>query len=144
MKKKIISLTLILGALIFFNACSNSLNQYKAASIDEEAVINVVMEHERTWNANDAAGFLATYHEGAKIEIGCNGRLFSKKEFATHVEQLMSNYPSVKLVNPSINVAGENALVKATSTEMGDENHFFEIALLKENDQWYIIQETCN
>jgi len=144
MKKKIFGLTSILGMLILLAACSTGLNQYKARSIDEEAVIAVVMAHERTWNENDAVGFLATFHEGAKIEIGCNGRLFSKKEFATHIEQLMSNYPSVKLVNPSINVSEENALVKVTSTEMGDENHLFEIALLKENDQWYIIQERCN
>jgi hypothetical protein len=144
MKEKIISLVLLLGGFSFLFACATSLNQYKAGSIDEETVIEVVMEHERAWNANDAVGFLATYHESAKIEIGCNGQLFSKKEFATYIEQLMSNYPSVKLVNPSIDVSGENALVKVISTEMGEENHFFEIALLKENDQWYISHETCN
>jgi hypothetical protein len=26
---------------------------------------------------------------------------------------------------------------------MGDENHIFKIEMLNENDQWYIIQETC-
>ena len=37
-----------------------------------------------------------------------------------------------------------DAVVKVTSTEMGDENHIFKIEMLKEKDQWYIIQESCN
>jgi len=143
MKEKFFSLTFILGVFIFLVACSTSLNQYKSRSVDEEAVIKVVMEHERTWNEHDASGFLATYHDNAQIELGCKGQLLPKNEFATKLSQLMNDYPTVELVNPTVDVSGKEAVVKVTSTRLGDENHIFRIAILKENDQWYIIQETC-
>ena len=143
MQRKKYRFILIWAGFIFFVACATGLDQYKARSLDEEAVINVVMEHERTWNEHDTAGFLATFHNDARIELMCDGPLLSKNEFATHISQLMSDYPSVKLVNPSIDISGEKAEVKVTSTEMGNRNHIFEIAILKQNHQWYIIRETC-
>jgi len=144
MNKHLIYLTSILSVCIFFSGCSAGLNQYQPKSAGEEDVIKVVMEHERTWNEKDVSGFLATYHENARIEIGCGGQLLSKNDFATRISQLMSDYPTVKLVNPSVDVSQTNAVVKVTSTEMGDENHIFKIEMLKEKDQWYIIQESCN
>ena len=144
MNKHLIYLTSILNAGILFFGCFAGLNQYQPRSVEEEAVIKVVMEHGRTWNENDVSGFLATYHENARIEIGCDGQLLSKNDFATRISQLMSDYPTVKLVNPSVDVSQTNAVVKVTSTEMGDENHIFKIEMLKEKDQWYIIQESCN
>ena len=144
MKKKLIYLTSIISVGILLIGCFAGLNQYQPKSVEEEAVIKVVMEHERTWNENDVSGFLATYHENARIEIGCDEQLLSKSEFETRISQLMSDYPSVKLVNPSVDVSQTNAVVKVTSTEMGDENHIFKIEMLKEKDQWYIIQESCN
>lgn len=144
MNKKLTFFTSVLGACIFFSGCFAGLDRYQPKSAEDESVIKVVMAHERTWNENDASGFLETFHESAKIELGCNGVLLSKNEFATHILQLMSDYPHVKLVNPTVEVSGITAVVKVTSTEMGDENHIFEIAMLKENDQWYIIQELCN
>jgi len=144
MNKKLTFFTSILSVCIFITGCFAGLNQYQPKSVEEEAVIKVVMGHERTWNEHDISGFLATFHENARIEQGCNGQLLSKNEFAATVSKLMSDYPTVKLVNPSVNVSGNEAVVKVTSTEMGDENHIFEIAMLKENDQWYIIQELCN
>ena len=120
------------------------MNQYQPKSVEEEAIIKVVMAHERTWNEKDAAGFLETFHETAKIELGCDGLFLSKNDFATHIPQLMSDYPIVNLVNPSVDVSEKNAVAKVTSTKMGDENHIFKIEMLNENDQWYIIQETCH
>jgi hypothetical protein len=143
MKEKITSLALILGVCIFMAACSTGLNQYKSKSVEEEAVIKVVMEHERTWNEHDASGFLATYHDNAQIELGCDGPLLPKNEFAARLPQLMNDYPTVKLVNPTVDLSGKEGLVKVTSTRLGDENHIFRIAMLKVDDRWYIIQETC-
>ena len=80
MNKHLIYLTSILNAGILFFGCFAGLNQYQPRSVEEEAVIKVVMEHERTWNENDVSGFLATYHENARIEIGCGGQLLSKND----------------------------------------------------------------
>jgi hypothetical protein len=144
MNKKLAFFTSILSVCIFITGCFAGLNQYQPKSVEEEAVIKVVMAHERTWNEHDASGFLETFHESAKIELGCDGILLSKNDFATHIPQLMSDYPRVKLVNPSVDVSEKNAVAKVTSTRMGDENHIFKIEMLNENDQWYIIQETCH
>ena len=143
MKKKLICITSFLGVFIFFIGCAADLNQYKPRSVNEEAVIKVVMEHERTWNEHDLSGFLATYHHSAKIEEGCDGQLLSKNEFATKIPHLMADYPNVQFVNPAIDVSEKDAVIKVTSTKMGDENHIFRIEMLQENDQWYIIKETC-
>ena len=143
MKEKIISSTLILGAFIFVAACATSLDQHKSKSVDEAAVIKVIMEHERTWNDHDASGFLATLHDDAKIELGCKGQLLSKTEFADQLPLLMSDYPTVKLVNPIADVSGKEAVVKVTATRLGDENHIFRLAMLKQNNHWYITRETC-
>jgi hypothetical protein len=144
MNYKLTFFTSILSVCILFTGCFAGLDRYQPESAAEEAVIKVVMEHERSWNDHDASGFLATFHESAKIELGCDGVLLSKSEFATHILQLMSDYPHVKLVNPTVEVSDRTAVVKVISTEMGDENHIFELAMLNENDQWYIIQELCN
>ena len=143
MKKKLIFITSLLGVIIFFIGCAADLNQYKPRSVKEEAIIKVVREHERTWNEQDLSGFLATYHHSAKIEDGCDGQLLSKNEFATKISYLMSEYPHVQFVNPAIDVSKKEAVIKVTSTKMGDENHIFRIEMLQENDQWYIIQQTC-
>lgn len=143
MKKKIIYLTSILGVFVFLTGCAADLNRYEPRSVNEEAVIKVVMEHERTWNEHDPSGFLATYHDSAKIEYGCEGLLLSKNEFATKISHLMADYPSVKFANPAIDASDKEAVVKVISTELGDENHIFRIEMLQENNQWYIIKETC-
>ena len=143
MKEKVVWIVPFLSALMFINGCAAGLNQYKPRSVHEEAVIKVVREHERTWNEHDPSGFLATYHNSAKIEYGCEGLLLSKNEFATKISHLMADYPSVRFANPSIDVSKKEAVVKVTSTELGDEYHIFRIEMLQENDQWYITKETC-
>ena len=143
MKKKIIYLTSILGVFVFLTGCAADLNRYEPRSVNEEAVIKVIMEHERTWNEHDPSGFLATYHDSAKIEYKCKGQLLSKNEFASNISQLMTDYPTTKLINPAVDISGKEAVIKVTTTEMGDKNHNFRIELLNENERWYIIQETC-
>ena len=143
MKTKSISIISILSTFIFFIGCATDLNQYKPKSVEEEAVIKVVMKNERTWNEHNPTRFLAIYHDRAKIEYKCKGQLLSKNEFAANISQLMTDYPTVRLVNPTVAVSGKEAVIKVTTTEMGDKNHNFRIEMLKENDQWYIIKESC-
>ncbi len=143
MKTKPICILSILSTFIFFIGCATDLNQYQPKSVEEEAVIKAVMEHERTWNEHNPTRFLATYHGSAKIEYKCKGQMLSKNEFAAKISQLMTDYPTARLVNPTVAVSGKEAVIKGTTTEMGDKNHNFRIEMLKENDRWYIIQESC-
>jgi len=145
MKKAWLALIIpgLLVIIISVFGCAADLNQYKPKSVEEEAVIKAVMEHERTWNEHNPTRFLAAYHGSAKIEYKCKGQMLSKTEFAAKIPQLMTDYPTVRLVNPTVAVSGKEALIKVTTTEMGDRNHNFRIEMLKENDRWYIIQESC-
>ena len=76
MNKKLTFFTSVLSVCIFFSGCFAGLDRYQPESPAEESVIKVVMEHERTWNENDASGFLETFHESAKIELGVAKTLF--------------------------------------------------------------------
>jgi len=134
---------LVICAVLY--ACTGMpLKQYQPRSADEEEIIKVIIKHESTWNEQDIAGFMATYHSSALIADGCRGPLLSKSELTGRVKQIMQEYPTVKFINPRFNVSGNEAVVKVTSTEFGDEIHFFRIELLNENNQWLITKETCN
>ena len=144
MKQIIICKTFILAIFFILNACAGvPLKDYQPGSTDEEEIMKVTMKHEKAWNEQDISGFMATYHNSALIEFGCNGPLVSKIEFADKIEQMMGRYPTVKFINPKLNVSGNEALVKVTSTELGDELHLFRLEMLKENGRWLITNETC-
>jgi hypothetical protein len=136
-------ITLVICVVLF--ACAGvPLNEYQPRSADEKEIIKVIIKHESTWNEQDISGFMATFHSSAIIADGCNGPLLTKSEFVGRIKQIMAEYPTVKLINPKLNVSGSEAVVKVTSTEFGDEIHLFRIEMLKENYQWLITKETCN
>jgi hypothetical protein len=144
MKQIVIYKIYILAAFFSLYACAGmSLENYQTTSTDEEEIIGVILRHENAWNEQDISGFMATYHNNALIEFGCTGPLVSKFEFADKIEQMMGRYPTVKLTNPELNLSDNNAIVKVTSTGLGDESHFFRLEMLKENEQWFITKETC-
>lgn len=143
--KQIIGCKVFMITLFFvLYACAGvPVKDYQPRSADEEEIIKVIMKHESAWNEQDISGFMATYHNSALIEYGCTGPLFSKSKFADIIERMMSEYPTVKLINPRSDISGNKAVVKVTSTELGDESHLFRLEMLKENEQWYISKETC-
>ena len=126
-------------------ACAGiPLNDYYPRSPDEEEIIEVIIKHERAWNEQDILGFMTTYHNSVRIEDGCNGPLVSKNEFSDRIEQLMNEYPTVKFFNPKLNISENSAFVTVTSTRLGNHVHLFRLEMLKENDHWLIVKETCN
>lgn len=144
MKRITISKIFILAVFFSIYACAGiALKDYQPGSADEEEIIEVIMKHERAWNDQDISGFMATYHNNALIEFGCTGPLVSKIEFADKIQQMMGQYPMVKLINPQLNVSENDAVVEVTSTELGEEFHLFRLEMLKENDRWLITKETC-
>lgn len=136
---------IILVICVFLYACAAlPLKEYQPRSADEEEIIKVIIQHESAWNEQDIPGFMATYHSSALIQDGCSGPLISKSELSGKIKQIMEQYPTVKFINPKLDVSGNEAVVKVTSTEFGDEIHFFRIKMLKENYRWLITKETCN
>lgn len=144
MKQRIICKPFILAIFITLYACAGTpLKNYQPRSADEEEIIEVIMQHESAWNEHDISGFMATIHNSALIEYSCTGPLISKSESADKLQRMMNEYPTVILINPKLNVSGNEAVVKVTSTELGDEPHLFRLEMLKENDRWLITKETC-
>jgi hypothetical protein len=144
MKRITISKIFFLAFVFSLHACASiPLKDYQPKSANEEEIIDVIMKHENAWNEKDISGFMATYHNSALIEIGCSGPLVSKSEFYNEIEGIMSDYPTVKFINPKLNVSEKNAVVTVTSTRLGNESHLFRLDMLKENDRWFIAKETC-
>ena len=144
MKRILIQHTFILAVSIICYACAGvPLKDYQPLSADEEEIIEALKRHERAWNKNDLQGFMATFDDSAVIELGCNGPLVPAKKYANNIRRMMAEYPKVKLLNPTLNISGDEAVVKVKSTELGDESHIFMLEMLKENDKWLIAKETC-
>lgn len=132
--------------VIFFvvYACAGMpLKDFEPGSADEQEIMKVVMKHESAWNERDISGFMATYHSSALIEIGCSGPLVTKRELSDEIEEILMEYPTVKFINPRLNVSENNAVMTITSLSLGNQSHLFELELLKENDRWRITKETC-
>ena len=128
---------------IVYGCAGMPLKDFEPGSEDEKEIIEVVMKHESAWNERDISGFMATYHPRALIEIGCSGPLVSKNELLDEIEEILREYPTVKFVNPRLDVSENNAVVTVTSLSLGNQSHIFELEMLKERNRWLITKETC-
>ncbi len=134
---------LIVIFFVVYGCAGIPLKDYQPGSADEQEIIEVIIKHENAWNEKDIPGFMATFHNSAMIEIGCNGPIVSKSELSDEIEEIMREYPTVKFINPRLDVSENDAVVTVTSTRLGDESHLFRLEMLKENDRWLITKETC-
>jgi hypothetical protein len=129
--------------LMLYSCAGVPLVNYQPVSADEEEIIEILKRHERSWNKNDLQGFMATFDDSALIQLGCDGPLVPAKKNADSIKRIMAEYPRVKLLNPILDISGDEAVVKVKSIELGDESHIFMLEMLKENDHWLITKETC-
>ena len=143
--KKIMDYKVFLIVIFFivYGCAGMPLKDFEPGSEDEQEIIELVMKHERAWNERDISGFMATYHGRALIEIGCSGPLVSKSELSDEIEEILREYPTVKFINPRLEVSENNAVVTLTSLSLGNQSHIFELEMLKESDRWLITKETC-
>lgn len=143
--KQMINCKIAIFAIFFvLYACVGApLKDYQYKTTDEKEIVEVIMTHERAWNEQDIPVFMSTFHNSALIELGCGGPLVPVSESVDSIKRIMAEYPTVKLINPRLDVSGKNAVVKVTSTELGYEFHLFRLEMLKENDRWLITKETC-
>ena len=145
--KQIIDFKTFIFAIIFiFYACAAiPLKDYQPRSAGEEEIIKVITDYEKAWNVHDIAGLMTFYHSSAVIEDGCTGRLLTKSELPNQFKRIMEEHPTVKLklINPKLDVSGNEANVKITSTEFEVEPEHFRIEMLKENDNWLVTKQLC-
>jgi hypothetical protein len=116
---------------MLYSCAGVPLTDYQPTSADEEEIIAVLKKHERAWNRNDLQGFMATFDGSALIGLGCDGPLVPAKKHGGNVKRMMAEYPKVKLVNPILDISGDEAVVKVKSTELGDESHIIMLEMLK-------------
>jgi uncharacterized protein (TIGR02246 family) len=114
----------------------------EAISSDEEEIKAVLAPYEEAWNKKDARGVIAVYHQDAKIMTGGEKRIVSKDEY---LNILLERFKlgSMKLVNPSIKIKGDNAKVRVKTKLSGSHRTTRMIfSMTRESDKWVITKQT--
>ena len=132
---KKMSLQLLLSLIMINIAFAGSLKDYQPQSSDEEAIVSLLKKNEETWNSGDATGWMALWHEDAKIMYGRERSIATKKEYQKIIQQRMDANPSIKFGNPKITISGNEAIVKA-SMLLGSRSSPMTFNLIKQKDQW--------
>ncbi|GAF94344.1 unnamed protein product [marine sediment metagenome] len=73
-----ISFTFIFCLSFFFVGCIATLKDYKPKSSEEKTIKIIMLKWETTWNNHDEQGYLALWHDNAKIMYGMDRNVASK------------------------------------------------------------------
>ncbi|MGD2188142.1 MAG: nuclear transport factor 2 family protein [Desulfobacterales bacterium] len=138
MVKEITSLLLLLCLLMINVGCTSSVKEYEPISPDEEAVAAVVQEAQETWNNGNIKGWMALWHEDAKIMYGRERSIATKAEYEKIISERMAAHPTYKFSKPKITLSGDEATVK-TSMMMRGRSSFITFNLIKQGSQWLLL-----
>ena len=138
MSKKMTSLLLPLCLLIINVGCTSSMKDIEPKSPDEEAIVSLLKEVQETWNNGDIKGWLALWHEDAKIMYGRERNIATKKEYEKIIPERMAANPTYKFGKPKISISGNEAIAK-TSMQMRGRSSQVTLNLIKQNNQWLLI-----
>jgi len=112
MYKKLLPMIALVSFLVFLFGCAATLKEYKPKSSEEEAIKMSLLAFESAWNKHDQQGVLNLLHENAQLMTGREKSLLSKKEYVSILPKRMTDFPTTKLYEPTISVAGDKASVK--------------------------------
>lgn len=138
MQKQITTIMFISFLSMFLIGCVATLKDYKPTSPTEEAIKMLLLTWETTWNNHDEQGYLALWHDSAKIMYGSDRKIASKQEYADILPERMAAYPTIKLGAPKIAIMGDKADVKVTS-DFGRRQSPTAFSLIRENNKWFIM-----
>ena len=141
---------MVLG-LFIFSACT-TVPAFKVApgdyqiptTKDKNAIMEIILKAELTWNARNAKAFLNLFSEDARIMFGRNQKIMSKeiyaKMFPTAFDEAgIVRYDKIKLIGVKQNIAKINAEV-SISSDGGDLIWLeYDIFLIKEKKEWKVI-----
>jgi hypothetical protein len=139
MYKKLLSMILLISVSVFFFGCASTLKDYKPKSSEEEAIKIILVAYESAWNKHDQQGVLTLLHENAQVMTGREKSIVSKKEYAVILPRRMTDFPTTKLYEPTISIAGDKASVKLL-VDMGNFQNQFVFHMIRENNKWFIMK----
>jgi hypothetical protein len=139
MYKKLLPMILLVSFSVFLFGCAATLKDYKPKSSEEEAIKMSLLAYESAWNKHDRQGVLILLHENAQLMTGMEKSMVSKKEYVSMLPNRMTVFPTAKLYEPTISVAGEKASVKLR-VDMGQYQNQFTFHMIRENNKWFIMR----
>ena len=132
MSKKMMPLLLLFCLLIVNLGYTGSMKD------EEDAIKALLKECQETWNNGDIQGWLALWHENAKIMWGRDRKIATKVEYEKILPDRMAANPEYKFGKPKVNVSGKEATVK-TSMIVRGRSSAITLKAIKENSQWLLI-----
>ncbi len=67
--------------VLIFSGCVATLKDYNAQSPDEQEIKTILIKWQDSWNNKENEGVLSVIHKNAKIMIGEERKIVSKKEY---------------------------------------------------------------
>ena len=138
MKYRLFIVTGLLVSLVGFIGCA-TLNEYKAKTAEEEEIKTTLVKFYEARNNYDVDGFLSVFHENAKIMVGWERVVLSKKQCSEYLPQYFSGAYKIELGSPKMNVRGDEATVRMPFSVSGASLQMV-MELVRENGKWYILR----
>ena len=137
MKHNSIFVTILVISLLGFISCA-ILNDYKAKTADEEEIKTTLVKFYEARNNYDVDGFLSVFHEDAKIMVGWERVVLSKKQCSEYLPRYFSGASKIELGSPKMNVRDDEATVRMPFSVSGASLQMV-MELVRENGKWYIL-----
>jgi hypothetical protein len=139
MKKPFIQLIFILFFLSLTFACASNTTKSENYTPDQQEIIGFLDELQQKYNSKDQEGFLALWHEKAKIMYSPERIVVSKKEFVEILPKRMEISPVMKLKIHDIKVTGNSAIAKTSGRPHPKALIKPEMKMVRENGRWYLM-----
>lgn len=129
--------------LSIFGCTTKFLKDYEPKSLDEKAIVSMLIKYEKARSSGDVEGCPASWHDEAKIMYG-TGRFTTKAQYKSILKAQMDDWQKVafgnlKFINISENEAKVDTLLMANSRAYGSWVGRATINLVKENNQWLLM-----
>jgi len=140
MYRRLLSISLIICVMYLVIGCVTSEKQIKEMSPDEQAISQLLDNMVNAWNNKDVAGYLSAWHDDAKMMIGKEKAIVSKKEFSKTLPAKIGSTSDWKFKSKKIKINDDKATVKAR-TLYGGVLFYYYFNLAKENGKWFIMSD---
>jgi hypothetical protein len=150
MKKHFLPITAIFFVLAMPLGCARTkLNEYKATSVDEQEIIQVMTRAQDAWNKADENGFIAEFCPNA--EYAYRGfasnrgqkEIISKAEISKRFSIIQNNMGTYDLENAKLSITGDKADFTAENAAHSSRWRN-DVIIRQENEKWCIADWDFN
>jgi hypothetical protein len=139
MTKGTFSLVSVLSITVLLLGCATTPKDYGLHPSEEAAIRVALLNYESAWNKHDETGLLALLHEEFVIWAGSQRRIvYTKKEYAFDLGDIMRRYRYLSLGKPAIWIKGNHATVLVPMSVDG-RNTRNTFHMVREGDTWLFL-----